>query len=130
MRGVRRTFLPLGELPGAGNRIESAAREWAATSEPLECEPRASAGAVYLDGLHSVVRTRRIKFAGAAEEWSEGDLIGADQEAQQSRGELRRRRGYYLIVVQVVGPAVGRGSRSSSAVASEGKSAVAAELRG
>jgi hypothetical protein len=83
---------------------------------------------MYLDGLQGVVRTRRIKFACAAEEWSQGDLIGADQDAEQSRGEVRR--GYCLIVAQVVGPAVGRGSRSSSAVASEGKSAVAAELRG
>src|ERR1700677_748691 len=128
MRGVRRTFLPLGELPGAGNRIASAAREWAATSEPLECQPSAAAGAVDLDGLQGVVRTGRIKFAGAAEERPEGDLIGAEQEAQQSRGEVLRRCGYRAFVFQVV--AVGRGSSSSSAVASEGKSAVAAELRG
>jgi hypothetical protein len=85
---------------------------------------------MYLDGLQGVVRTRRIEFASAAEEWSQGDLISADQDAEQSRGEVRRGRGYCLIVAQVVGPPVGRGSRSSSAVASEGKSAVAAELRG
>lgn len=126
MRGVRRTFLPLGELPGARNRIASAAREWAATSEPLECEPGAAASTVDRDGLEGVVRARRIKFAGAAEEWSPGDLVGADQQAQQSRGEVRR--GYDWIVL-TTGVAVGRGSSSSSAVASEGKSAVAAELR-
>src|SRR5580692_6106091 len=110
MRGVRRTFLPLGELPGAGNRIASPAREWAATSEPLECEPSATAGAVYGDGLQRVVRTRRIKFAGAAEKWSQGDLIGAEQEAQQSCGNVQRGRGRGPMVFQVV-VSVGRGSR-------------------
>ena len=134
MRGVRRTFLPLGELPGGGNGITSAAREWAAASEPLECKPGAAAGAVGFNGLQGVVRARRIKFAGAAEERPQSDLIGADHEAKQSRGEIRRRRGCGPIIIQVaglgVGLAVGRGSRSSSAAASEEKSAVAAELRG
>jgi hypothetical protein len=68
------------EFVAIRDRIETAANEWAAAQQALQCQPSAAAGAVDSDGFFGVVGAGRMEFAIAAEEWGQHGAVEVHAE--------------------------------------------------
>ncbi len=79
--------------------------------------------AVAFNGCDRVVRTGRIEAAGSAEERSEQELIRAQGEKEQTRGQVEASRGGGTAANALL-------SSSTSSRSIWGNGAVATELRG
>jgi len=63
--------------------IEPALGKRPAAAQALHRQHESAARTVARDGLMRIVRTGRMKFARAAEKWSEKNLVATDQREQQ-----------------------------------------------
>src|ERR1700722_16305328 len=65
------------------HRIEAAGMERMAARQAPQRQPTAAPAAVPRHRLERVLRTRRVKAAARAEPWTQRQLIGADQDAEE-----------------------------------------------
>src|SRR4051812_47829249 len=75
----------------SGDRIEPAFVPGVTAGDALDREPHAAQGAMVLDGLERVMRTRRIETAVRPEQWAQADLVCANEEIQDEAHVLATR---------------------------------------
>src|SRR5882672_3665040 len=72
-------------------RIESAFMERVTARDAFDREPRPSPDAVGFNGIHRVMRARRIETAARPEQRADGELVPADQSFQDEAHVLATR---------------------------------------
>ena len=85
------------------NRVVSVSSPRVATQDPADCKVKSLEGAVFTEGLESVLRACRSEPAGRRLERRDADLIEPYQEDERRDGDLLKSRSelaHFLVILR------------------------------